>query len=256
VDVKAAAGLYPQFPEFDQVLGASGNARLDPERARHLDATVGATFLDLRWQASVYHRRERNMVRLEDSEPRLVGTLLVSPAAPRHENALAGSSYGTELSVEGSSHGISGWISYAYGRSRYDDRFTGESFWGDFDQRHTVNIVGRYQLSRTTGFGVKWRYGSNVPVSGYLAERGGTWFVTERRNGARLPEYSRLDLRADRIFTMGRTRLTLFGEIVNVLDRDNYGPADPSIRLRTFEAVRVTETLLPRVPAVGVMIAF
>jgi hypothetical protein len=80
--------------------------------------------------------------------------------------------------------------------------------------------------------------------------------VTDRRNESRLPAYSRLDLRADRVFTMGKTRLTVFGEVVNVLDRDNLGPADPSIRLRTFEAVRVTETLLPRVPAVGVMIAF
>jgi outer membrane cobalamin receptor len=256
VDVKAAAGLYPQFPEFDQVLGASGNSRLLPERARHLDATIGANFLDLRWQASVYHRRERDMVRLEDSEPRLVGMLLVNPVAPRHENALDGSSYGLELSLEGSRHGISGWISYAYGRSRYDDRLTGESFWGDYDQRHTVNVVGRYQFSRTTGFGLKWRYGSNVPVAGYLAERGDTWLVTARRNEGRLPEYSRLDIRADRMFTMGKTRLTVFGEIVNVLDRANVGPADPSIRLRTFEAVRVTETLLPRVPAVGVMIAF
>ena len=256
VDVKAAAGLYPQFPEFDQVLGASGNPSLEAERARHLDAAIGTAFAGLRWQASVYHRRERDMVRLEDSEPRRVGTLLVNPFAPRHENALDGSSYGSELSVEGSSHGFSGWISYAYGRSRYDDRLTGESFWGDYDQRHTVNVVGRYQLSRTTGFGLKWRYGSNVPVTGYLTERTGTWFVTDRRNESRLPAYSRLDLRADRVFTMGKTRLTVFGEVVNVLDRDNLGPADPSIRLRTFEAVRVTETLLPRVPAVGVMIAF
>ena len=256
VDVKAAAGLYPQFPEFDQVLGASGNASLQPERARHLDATIGANFFDLRWQASAYHRRERNMIRLEDSEPRLVGTLLVNPVAPRHENALDGSAYGMEFSVEGSRHGISGWISYAYGRSRYDDRLTAESFWGDYDQRHTVNIVGRYQLSRTTGFGLKWRYGSNVPVAGYLAERGDIWLVTPRRNESRLPEYSRLDVRADRVFTLGKTRLIVFGEIVNVLDRANLGPADPSIRLRTFEAVRVTETLLPRVPAVGVMIAF
>ena len=256
LDVKAAAGLYPQFPEFDQVLGASGNQFLEPERARHLDAAIGATLAGLRLQASVYHRRERDMVRLEDSETRRVGTLLVFPFAPRHENALHGSAYGTELSLEGSRHGISGWVSYAYGRSQYEDRLTGESFWGDYDQRHTINIVGRYQFSRTTGFGLKWRYGSNVPVSGYLTELNGAYFVTERRNEARLPAYSRVDLRADRMFTIGRTRLTLFGEVVNVLDRANLGPADPSIRLRTFEAVRVTETLLPRVPAVGVTIAF
>lgn len=256
-DVKCGAGLYPQFAEFDQVLGASGNAGLEPERARHVDVSVGANIADLRWQATWYHRRERDMIRLEDSEPRLAGTRLITPVAPRHENALDGSAKGVELSVEGSRRGVSGWLSYAYGRSHYNDRLTAESFWGDYDQRHTVNVVLRYQWSRTTGFGLKWRYGSNVPVAGYLARAGETWLVTALRNQARLPSYSRLDIRADRAFNLGKDRrLTFFAEVVNVLDRDNFGPADPAIRLRTFEAVRVTETLLPRVPAVGVMLAF
>ena len=115
----------------------------------------------------------------------------------------------------------------------------------------------RYQLSPATGLGLKWRYGSNVPVAGYLARAGETWFVASLRNRSRLPTYARLDLRADHGFNFGKARrLTLFAEVVNVLDRDNFGPADPAIRLRRFEAVRVTETLLPRVPAVGITVAF
>jgi hypothetical protein len=256
IDLKLGLGLYPQFAEFDQVLGAAGNQALEPERARHVDLTIGATIADLRWQATLYHRRERDMIRLEDSEPRMVDTRLITPIAPRFENALSGEARGLEVSVEGSKRGLSGWISYAYGKATYEDRLTRESFWGDYDQRHTVNVVGRYQLSRTTGFGIKWRYGSNVPVSGYLVDRSGTWFVTDRRNLSRLPAYSRVDVRADRSFTFGQNRVTLFAEVVNLLDHANMGPADPSIRLRTFEAVRVTETLLPRVPAVGVQIVF
>jgi hypothetical protein len=256
-DVKFGAGLYPQFADFDQVLGASGNTGLESERARHVDASAALSAAGLRWQATVYHRRERDMIRLEDAEPRLVGTRLITPLAPRHENALDGSAKGVELSVEGSRHGVSGWLSYAYGRSRYTDNLTGESFWGDYDQRHTMNIVLRYQWSPVMGAGVKWRHGSNVPVAGYLARVGDSWFVTGTRNGSRLPTYSRLDLRVDRAFTLGRNRrLTLFAEVVNVFDRANLGPADPSVRLRTFEAIRVTETLLPRVPAVGLIVAF
>ena len=257
IDVKFGAGLYPQFPEFDQVLGASGNGDLAPERARHVDLSLGATLAGVRWQATLYHRSERDMIRLEDSEPRIVGTRLTTPVAPRHENALEGSAKGIELSIEGSKRGVSGWVSYAYGRSRYTDRLTAESFSGDYDQRHTINAVLRYQWSGATGFGLKWRYGSNVPVAGYLARAGDIWLVTPYRNQSRLPAYSRLDLRADRAFNFGKgRRMTLFAEVVNVLDRENFGPADPSIRLRTFEAVRVTETLLPRVPAVGVIVAF
>ena len=37
--------------------------------------------------------------------------------------------------------GVSGWISYSFSRNRYADRVTGESFYGDFDQRHTLQHV-------------------------------------------------------------------------------------------------------------------
>ena len=255
-DVKAGAGEYPQFPEFDQVLGASGTRTLGAERAAHVDLTLGATMGGLRWQAAGYYRRERDMIRLEDSEPVLFGDRLVMPIAAAYENALDGSARGVELSVEGRVRALSGWISYGYGRASYEDRLTGESFWSDYDQRHTINLVGRYRLPKAMALGMKWRYGSNVPVGGYYLQRDGAWFLTDRRNVSRFPTYSRVDVRADRVFTLRGSRVTLFAEVVNLFDRTNLGPADPSIRARTLEAVRVTETLMPRVPAVGVTIGF
>jgi hypothetical protein len=132
---------------------------------------------------------------------------------------------------------------------------TGERFWGDYDQRHGVSLVGRYRVSNVTAFGVKWRYGSNVPVGGYYENREGIWFLTDRRNVSRFPAYSRVDVRADRVFQVRGSRVTVYAEVLNLFDRTNLGPADPSIRARTLEAVRVTETLMPRVPAVGVSIA-
>ena len=110
-DVKAGAGEYPQFPEFDQVLGASGTRTLGAERAAHVDLTLGATMGGLRWQAAGYYRRERDMIRLEDSEPVLFGDRLVMPIAAAYENALDGSARGVELSVEGRARALSGWIS-------------------------------------------------------------------------------------------------------------------------------------------------
>jgi hypothetical protein len=254
-DVKLGAGVYPQFAEFDQVLGPTGAARLDPERATHADLAVGARLGGLRWEAAAYYRGERDMLRLDD-EARASGSRIVTPVGARFRNALNGSVRGIELTVEGDRRKIAGWITYAYSRARHTDRNTGETFWSDFDQRHTLNMVARYRLSDTTGFGVKWRYGTNVPVAGYYRERDGSWFLTDSRNVSRFPSYSRADIRADRVFTLGGTRMTLFAEVVNLFDHTNLGPADPAIRARTLEAVRVTETLLPRVPAIGVMIDF
>ena len=46
--------------------------------------------------------------------------------------------------------------------------------------------------------------------------------MTAARNVGRLPAYSRLDVRADRTFTYRRSRLTVFAEVVNALNRSNY----------------------------------
>jgi hypothetical protein len=256
VDVRFGAGAYPQFPEFDQVLGAAGTRTLGVERATHVDLAIGTSLGGVRLQAAGYYRRERDMIRLENAEPMLVDGRIVTSAPGAYQNALDGSARGVELTGEGRLGQLSGWVSYGYGRANYTDRLTGEHFWGDYDQRHVINIVGRYRLSNTTAFAMTWRYGTNVPVGGYYVNREGTWFLTDRRNVSRFPTYSRVDLRADREFAFHGSRVTLYAEVVNLFDRTNLGPADPSIRARTFEAVRVTETLLPRVPAVGVSIAF
>ena len=46
------------------------------------------------------------------------------------------------------------------------------------------------------------------------------------RNQVHLPRYARLDLRADQQFTYRGRRLTLFVEVLNALNRANYGRAN------------------------------
>ena len=80
--------------------------------------------------------------------------------------------------------------------------------------------------------------------------------LSTERNGIRLPEYARLDLRADRAFTYRKSRLTLFMEVVNVTNRDNYRPnsgfVNPISR-RVFEPI---ESMFPLLPVAGVLIEF
>jgi hypothetical protein len=129
----------------------------------------------VRWIAGIYDRSEDDMLRLENAEPRLGGV----SGTPRYANAVSGSSRGAELTLQRSDlNGRSGWISYAYGRARYDDAITGESYWGDYDQRHTVNVFGQYRLSGRTRLSIKFRRGSNVPVAGYFSERDGGLYLS------------------------------------------------------------------------------
>src|SRR4029079_7210639 len=129
---------------------------------------------------------------------------------------------------------LSVWVSYAYATDRNTTLTGGETFWSDFDQRHSLSLFGRYPLSNRTALGAQFRYGSNYPLLGYIGQQassaatplfgGGTplfYQLVDSRNTLRLRTYARLDVRADRTFTWSRRRVTLFAEVANALNRSN-----------------------------------
>jgi outer membrane receptor protein involved in Fe transport len=78
----------------------------------------------------------------------------------------------------------------------------------------------------------------------------------EERNLLRVPAYSRLDVRATRAFFFKRSKLTLYAEISNVLDRTHYRYAGASINLPSGRVFFERDTLFPFLPAAGVTIEF
>jgi outer membrane receptor for ferrienterochelin and colicin len=258
--VRAAAGRYVQFPDFGNVLGISGSEELVPERALQFDAGIeqrlGAA---VRASVTLYDREERDMLRRPGSETHVAGGRVVRGiASSRYENRLDGFARGVELAIHRvtAGRGISGWLSYAYARNRYRDTVSGETFWGDSDQRHTFNAYAMYRHSDRASFVGKLRLGSNFPIPGYYAQQDAGYVVTGTRNGARLPAYSRLDLRANRAFTWSRRRLTLFAEVINVLNRDNVRFNPPGVNTTTRATSSPFDSMLPIVPSVGVLIEF
>jgi hypothetical protein len=259
VSLRGGAGVYRQFPDFEQVIGALGRSSNTEERAAQYDVGVeGRVSASTRWQVTLYDRQEHDVLRRFGSETRIDGNRLVrASSTAQYANRLEGFARGVELLVQRRDpNGLSGWISYAYGRNHYRDTANGESFWGDLDQRHTFNVYAFYRLSDRTSLTGKLRMGSNFPVPGYYIERDGTYFVTDRKNQLRLPVYARLDVRANRTFNWSRKRLTLFAEVMNVLDRDNLRFDPPFIDSRTRQATGLFETMIPIVPSAGVLIEF
>ena len=260
--VRAGMGRYQQFPDFDKVLGASGGTGLVPERADQYDVGIEQRLSrTLRVSATLYDRQEDDMLRRPGAETRVVGDRVVRGlASTQYENRLDGFARGVEVMVQRTvaGAGVSGWISYAYGRNRYHDVVNGESFWGDSDQRHTFNAYGLYRHSDRVSFVTKLRIGSNFPIPGYFAEGpvAGTYVLTDVRNTARLPVYARLDLRANRAFTWSRRRLTLFAEVINVLNRANYRFEPPLINSATRLVSSPFDSMFPVIPSVGVLIEF
>ncbi len=259
ITLRGGSGLYRQFPDFEQVIGALGRPANTAERAAQCDLGVeGRLSAFTRWQVTLYDREEHDFLRRSGLETRVIGNRLVrgSNTAP-YANRLDGFARGVELLVQRRApNGLSGWISYAYGRNHYRDTITGESFWGDLDQRHTLNLYGYYRLSDRTSLTGKLRLGSNFPVPGYYVERDGEYFVSDRKNDVRLPVYARLDVRANRTFNWSRKRLTLFAEVMNVFNRDNQRFDPPSIDSRTRRATGLFRTMIPIVPSAGVLLEF
>lgn len=260
LSLRGGAGVYRQFPDFEQVIGMLGTPTNTHERAVHFDVglegRLGAT---TRWQVTLYDREEENAMRRFGAETRLEnGRVVRGSISTRYLNRLDGYARGVEVLLQRRTpNGLSGWISYAYGRNRYEDRLNGESFWGDLDQRHTFNLYAFYRVSDRTSLTGKFRLGTNFPAPGYYAESGDDRYVlVERRNGLRLPLYSRLDVRANRTFTWSRRRLTLFAEVMNVLNRDNVRISIPRVNTTTRAVTRMFEEMIPIVPSAGVLIEF
>jgi hypothetical protein len=227
------------------VLHAADPSGLVPERAVHNDLGLAHRLgRGFRWQAGLFDRRERDVLRAPQ------------PGAPV-TNGLAGHARGVELLLERRcATGLSGWAAYSYGLSRQTDVERNEEFWSDFDQRHAVNLSARYAFSNRAMASVTFRSGSNFPLPGYFTERDGRLYVGEVRNAIRLPLYARLDVRAQKTFTRGTRRFTIFGEVLNVLDRTNIGSAQGFYRPGSGEAVGFTEALFPRLPSAGLRIDF
>jgi hypothetical protein len=257
--IRGGAGIYRQFPEFDQVVGTLGVPGAPAQRADQFDLgfeqRIGPS---MRWQATIFDREESGFFRRPGAETRLVNGLVFrgSVAAP-YQDSLDGFARGVELLVQRrSAHGVSGWLSYSYGRVRHMDRQTGETYWSDLDQRHAVNLYVSLRVSDRTSVSAKIRVGTNVPAPGYYAREGSGYVLSAARNTLRLPRYSRVDLRANRTFNWSRKRLTLFAEVINLLNRDNVRFNPPGVNTTTRQVSHLFESLIPIVPSAGILIEF
>jgi outer membrane cobalamin receptor len=257
----AGYGDYAQFPAFAQLYGRNGNPGLDAERSRHftlgLEQRLGA---HTRLRLDAYDQEERGLLYSRAAEFRLEdGHIVVPQLTAQLGNVLRGRSRGAEVLLQRrSANGLSGWIAYSYGTARRHDEETGIDFDSDFDQRHTVTAYGSMRLSETLNLSLKYRYGSGFPVPGfYEVGLPGIYFLSHERNTLRPDGYGRLDLRANKAWLFRGWKLTLFGEVLNVLDRENVRfNGQDGIDFRTGRVFLSTDTMFPLLPSLGITVDF
>jgi outer membrane receptor for ferrienterochelin and colicin len=255
--VHAMAGRYYQFPDFEQVFGRLGSRTLGAERATNFSGGVEWLFGDrMRLTAEVYDREDAKLF-FSLSEPRLVGNV-VSFAEFPFRNPLDGHARGFELTLQRrSANKLAGWISYSYLRTRLTDSQTGLSFVSDNDQRHILNTYASYRFTDTWNLSGVFRYGSGPPIPGFFRQVNGVYFLSDRRNEVRIPDYARLDVRVSKAFLFKRWKLTVTGEVLNVFNRNNlrYAGFD-GFDFLTGRVFGQLDRVLPILPSAGVVIEF
>jgi hypothetical protein len=257
--IRGGTGVYRQFPEFEQVIGTLGVRDARAQRAEHYDLGLERRIGEsMRWQVTLYDREETGFFRRPDAETRLVnGRVVRGSVSGLFTASLDGFARGIELLIQRrTTRGVSGWLAYSYGRVRHTDAARDETYWSDLDQRHAVNLYVSYRVSDRTSVSAKVRAGTNLPAPGYYAQEGDDYFVSAVRNTVRLPTYARVDVRANRTFNWSRKRLTLFAEVINLLNRDNVRFNPPGVNTTTRRVSNLFESLIPIVPSAGILIEF
>jgi hypothetical protein len=250
-------GQYAQFPEIDSFFTAAGGRWLAPERATHAVAEIEQRLGErTRVRVAFYDRQDRDLLFRSWYDPRLVGgRILVPPAAPPIRNALRGYARGFEVFVQRrSANKLSGWVSYSYGHARLEDRIARTRFDADEDQRHSANAFVSYRVRPSVNLSVRWVSGSGFPVPGYFRMDGSRYYLAAGRNQVRLPVYHRADFRINKSRSFDRWKLTVYGEVINLLNHRNYrydsfGGYNGTTGAATVRLGR----MFPVIPSAGVM---
>lgn len=116
-----------------------------------------------------------------------------------------GVAYGVEAYIKKNSGRLNGWASYTYSRSLrrvvspFEDEQVNNGEWypSDFDKPHDFTVVAIYNVSRNTSFSANFTYSTGRPVtlpSAKFNYEGYQLALFTERNGARIPDFHRLDL--------------------------------------------------------------
>ncbi|MDO5036334.1 MAG: TonB-dependent receptor [Porphyromonas sp.] len=176
-------------------------SKIKPMRSRQ--AVLGLYWEKNGYEASLegYYKWLHNQLAYKDGAPMYLSEMDWQERVAIGE----GRSYGSELLLRKTTGRLTGWMAYTLS---WSDRIypggevnNGIRFRDKYDNRHRLNIVGHYRLSKRFDLSAAWIFSSGNRMtlqSGYKTDINGyeTAYVTERNN-FQLPDYHRLDLSAN-----------------------------------------------------------
>ena len=242
LSLRAGAGLYHQFPDFAQVYGPHAGVNLRSERARHLDVARRAPGDADDALAGVGLSPRRRPIPAPCGErvpPRERRGRLAAGRRPVGQRAQRpverrGAAVAAEQPAGAVRLGLV--CARPHDVSRRSDWRALRRRLRSAAHRERVGAVPHlepHQHQRQAAHRIE------LSMAGYWEQRDSrASLIGEQRNEVRLPTYARLDVRANRVFNYTKRRLTLFVEVMNVLNRDNVRRTSPALLLSTRTARR------------------
>jgi hypothetical protein len=255
-----AWGRYAQFPDIESFYAENGSTRLLPATAEHFAPTFEQRLGNqTRIRVEAFERKDRNLLFQPLMDARLIdGAIYPDFFQSPIMNTLSATTKGAEVFIQKRTvNGWTGWASYTYAHSESYDSLTLIHFPSDEDQRHTFNGYLSYRLRPSINLSGKFSYGSGFPVPGFFTLLDGTYYLGSERNTVRLPAYQRLDIRMNKSKTLKHGKMTLFVEVVNVLDHANYRfDSYNGYDAVTKQAYISLSEMFPILPSAGVTFEF
>jgi hypothetical protein len=247
VRFKAAYGRYHQLPQPEDLSAVFGNPLLTAARADHFLAGARLSLLEtLSVEVTGFYTTSADLAaRSASPAPALAAAL---------EETGAGRSYGAQILVRKDlSANLFGWIGYTLSRSERRDHDGSRWRLFDFDQTHVITALASWAIGKGFEVGARARAATGFPRTPvarvYYDARTDTWQpVFGPQNTVRIPPFVQLDLRASKVFDIGKTRLEAYLEVQNVTDRQN---PEEIVYTRSFSQQGYI-TGLPILPSLGV----
>jgi outer membrane receptor protein involved in Fe transport len=253
--LKTGVGLYSEGARNGDAVRPFGNPAVLPERA--LQVTAGA---EVRPAAGLfasiegfYKRLSEIVVRSPDSE--VIGGEIVPVIL---DNAGIGRVYGVELLLRKElTSRLFGWIAYTFSRSQRIDRPGQPWRLFDFDQTHNLTAIASYKLPRGWQIGARFRFitgNPETPVLGsrYLAPLDVYLPIYGATNSERVPPFSQLDVRIDKVWTFDAWTLDAYLDVLNSYNRR---PVEATLYSYDFGQSRYLRGL-PIIPTLGLKGSF
>lgn len=228
--VNAAWGWYSQLNDRFLMSQYAANRDLKAMRARHLMLGVDHLLTDdTKLTVEVFDKSYRDMPELPAGTPGYAPLFVPDNGFLLYETPLrsTGTAWarGAELFIQKKlAVDFYGMASVAWFRTRYEG-FDGVEYDRDFDTKFQTSLIGGWRPNDRFEVSARWSYvGSRPftpidPAASQAAEA--TVLDLARINGARMPAYHSLYLRADRRYFLNRTNVVTFIEIWNTYAREN-----------------------------------